>query len=88
MLAPTTICLSADKTSAGGTDKSVFSVAHKHRCQYIYCGIPTGNCRRNHNEKGEHCSPLRFYLTASKTITGGTGKPVPYKGALQNSAVR
>ena len=51
MLALTIIDFCADETATGGTDKSVFSVAHLRCYRYDFCVSTTGSYWQNHSER-------------------------------------
>ena len=55
---------------------AVFSEAHQRRYRYIYCGIPTGGCRRNRNERAANGRPF-FDNVAVSTADLITPHPSP-----------
>ena len=55
----------AGETATKGRPMAVFSEAHQRRYRYIYCGIPTGGCRRNRNERAANG---RFFRGASTPV--------------------
>ena len=53
-----------------------FLIAHQRRYRYIYCGIPTGECRQNNNERAANGRPF-FDNVAVSTADLITPHPSP-----------
>ena len=66
----------AGETATKGRPMAVFSEAHQRRYRYIYCGIPTGGCRQNRNERAANGRPF-FDNVAVSTADLITPHPSP-----------
>ena len=66
----------AGETATKGRPLAVFSEAHQRRYRYIYCGIPTGGCRQNRNERAANGRPF-FDNVAVSTADLITPHPSP-----------
>ena len=68
--------VSAGETATKGRPLAVFSEAHQRRYRYGYCGIPTGGCRQNNNERAAIGRPF-FDNVAVSTADLITPHPSP-----------